>query len=573
MAVGLLLLVVVGGLVVVAVRRAGAHAGAAEGEGYTVRRFFQYLLLYGLLVVVAVGLSGLLGRLLTRDVLVAGAQVALARNLAFTVVGGPLLVGLALWTRQRLDADPREARALGWAVYVTAASLTALLVVTAALTDVLGAAVGIGRYDGQALARALVWGALWGAHWWVDARVTPREHTRAHHLLGSLVGLVLVTAGLGALLAGALSVLLGLEVATIVGGAGRPMLEGLVTFLVGVPVWFGYWVRTASRDDRGRYWLGYVLLVGVAGGLVTAMVSASLLLDSVLVWLLGDPGAAGAREHFTSAPAAAAGAVVGLLVWWYHAEVLRGAGVTTRTEVRRVYEYLMAGIGLVAAAVGLTMVLAGLVEALTGSAFVGGGATNTLLAAVTLLVVGGPVWWLYWRRIRTAAGADPAAELTSPTRRVYLFLMLGTGGLAAVVALIVAVYLLFEGVVAGTFGEETIRRMRFAVGVLVTAVAVAAYHALVYRDDRERAPAAAEAHGPRYVLLVGPADSEIARAVAHRTHGRVQAWVRTDDGAGAWSVEDVMAAVTAAAAQEVLVIAEPAGLRTIPLRRGGPVRP
>ena len=190
---------------------------------------------------------------------------------------------------------------------------------------------------------------------------------------------------------------------------------------------------------------------GVAGGLVTAVVSASLLLHSVLVWLLGDPGAVGAREHFGSAPAAAAGTVVGLLVWWYHQQVLRGAGMVARTEVRRIYEYLMAGIGLVAAAVGLTMVLSGLIETLTGRAFGGGHAVNTLLAA---------------------------------------------------------------------------------------------------------------------------ADPEIARAVAHRTHRRVQAWSRTDDGAGTWPVEDVMAALSVAGAQEVLVLAEPHGLRTIPLRRAAArVRP
>ena len=106
------------------IRKAGAGGTAGPADGHTVRRFFQYLVLYGLLVVVAVGLSGLLGRLLDRDVLVSADEAQLARDLAFTVVGVPLFAGVALWSRRRLADDPAEARSLGWAFYVTAASLT-----------------------------------------------------------------------------------------------------------------------------------------------------------------------------------------------------------------------------------------------------------------------------------------------------------------------------------------------------------------------------------------------------------------------------------------------------------------
>ena len=129
-------------------------------------------------------------------------------------------------------------------------------------------------------------------------------------------------------------------------------------------------------------------------------------------------------------------------------------------------------------------------------------------------------------------------------------MLFGVGGVAAVVALITGVYFLFEGIVEGTLGAETFRRMRFSVGVLLTAGAVAAYHWAVYRTDREHAPAPAEVHGPRFVLL-GPPDREIAHAVAHRTRGRVQAWSRADDGLPIRSVDDVMSALEGSTAEEV----------------------
>jgi len=568
MVVGLLFLVLVVALVVLAVRKANARAGrTATSDVTTLRRVFQYLLLYGLLVIVAIGISGLLGRLLETDVLVTGDESALARDLTFALVGGPLFVAVALWSRRRLAEDAGEARSFGWAAYVTAASLTSLLLAMTGLSRVLAWVTGLREYDGRGLAELLVWGGLWGAHWWIDTRTTPREHARVHHLGGSLVGLLTAAIGLGGLLSGALRVLLGLDGGAVVASGGRTMREGLVTLAVGAPVWFVYWLRTTARDERTPLWLAYVLLVGVAGGLVTAIVAASTLLYQVLVWLVGDPGSATAVEHFDGAPTAAAATVVGLLAWWYHRTVLGAGAGGARTEIRRVYEYLMAGTGLVAASVGLVMVLAALVGAAAGSAFTGGDAVNMLLAAVTLLAVGGPVWWLFWRRIQAASRESPDEEITSPTRRVYLAVLFGLGGLAAVVALIVGVYLLLDDVVQGTVGAETLRGMRFPVGVLVTTAAVAAYHGAIHRSDREHMPEAVAAKGPRFVLLVGPADPEIARAVARRTQGHVQAWSLVDDGRATWSADEVMAALEGTPAEEVVVLCDEDGPRAIPVRR------
>lgn len=569
MAISLLFLLLVVVVVVLAIRKAGAGGPAGPADGHTVRRFFQYLVLYGLLVVVAVGLAGLIGRLLERDVLVTADEAQLARDLAFTVVGLPLFAGVALWSRRRLADDPAEARSLGWAFYVTAASLTCLAMAMTGLGQVLGWATGLQEYDGRALAAFLVWGAAWGTHWWVEAHTTPAQHTRVHHLVGSLIGLVTAAIGLAGLLAGALRSLLGLDGDVLVAGGPNPILGGLVTLLVGAPVWFLYWVRTVARHERDPLWLAYVLLAGVGGGLVTAIVAASTLVFSVLVWLIGEPRSTDAAHYFHNAPTAAGAAVVGLLVWWYHRAVLEEAGTEERTEVRRIFDYLMAGIGLLAASGGLATLLVALIEAVTRSAdvFVDTSAVNTLLAAATLLAVGAPVWWFSWRRVQVAVRENPTDELTSPTRRFYLFALFGVGGMVAVIALLVGVFLLFVGMVEGTVGAETLRRMRFAVGVLITTAAIASYHWTVYRDDREHAPEAAQAQGPRFVLLVGPADDAIARVVAARTHGLVQAWSRTDDGLATWSIDEVMTALAGTTADEVIVLSDAGGLRAIPVHR------
>src|SRR5690606_4252626 len=96
--------------------------------------------------------------------------------------------------------------------------------------------------------------------------------------------------------------------------------------------------------------------------------------------------------------------------------------------------------------------------------------------------------------------ADPEGELASPTRRVFLFILFGLVGLVAVITLLVGVFILLEDMLDGRLSAETIRSMRFALGLLATSGAVAWYHWSVYRDDREAAPAD-ERRFPGFVLL------------------------------------------------------------------------
>ena len=122
---GVLILVALIAVVVLVLRKVTHRAGAGTPDGHAVRRFFQYLLLYGLLVVAAVGVSGLLGRLFDRSF--AEDEATLALYVAFTVVGVPLYAGMALWSRRTFRTSDTEGRSLGWAFYATAASLTSYM--------------------------------------------------------------------------------------------------------------------------------------------------------------------------------------------------------------------------------------------------------------------------------------------------------------------------------------------------------------------------------------------------------------------------------------------------------------
>ena len=554
-------------VVILVLRRFMARDGRVAVSGNSVRRFFQYVLLFGLLVVSAIGLSGLLGRLLRGATLVSSDQTALARNFSFVVVGVPLLLILANWTRRKFLADPLEATSLGWGFYVTLSSITSLVVAIFALHDILIWIVGTQKYNGETPARFILWGAIWGVHWWVDLRVTPALTSRYHHLLGSLIGLGTVVVGLSELLAEVIARIFHLGGDALFIRGGDSILLSAVTFLVGIPIWLLYWMRTYAKSKRDSLWLGYVLLAGVASGLVLAVSFASAVLYQILVWLIGDPRSTQTVFHFQNTSMYSGAAIVGVIAWRYHHAVLGEARLAARTEVQRIYEYLMAGIGLAAAAGGVGILLIALLEAMTNSSVIvgGNGATNTLLAAGTLLVVGGPLWWIFWRRIESATQDSPSIELTSATRRIYLFLLFGVGGVAGVASLLVGVFLLFDDIFKGQFSGETVHRARYSIAILLTASALAGYHWMIYRNEREVVEAGQR--GPHFVLLIGKKNPDLIQAINQHVGARVQTWQRLDDESEFGPVEDMLKILDGVQGESVILLAEAGGVRAIPIER------
>ena len=65
---------------------------------------------------------------------------------------------------------------------------------------------------------------------------------------------------------------------------------------------------------------------------------------------------------------------------------------------------------------------------------------NRLVLAVVLGVIGLPLWWMSWSRIRRQCDADPSAEIGSLTRRLYLVVLFGAGGLTPLISLIVVLF-------------------------------------------------------------------------------------------------------------------------------------
>lgn len=530
-------------------------SGASTGRGQTVvRRLIVFILLFALVVIAAIGVSGLIERLVGAGRVISEGDAGLARSLAFALVGAPLAGALWWWQRRRL-ADPTERASLWWVLYLTAMSLTALIVATVSLAT-LGSAALDGEWRPDALATFLVWAAVW--LWHRQMRVsTATAPTRLAELpveLAALYGLAVAVSGaigaLAALLAEALA-----EISVVLASSQHwivPVMQALVWCAVGALVWWWHWFRERARHARDAF--AAVLLIIVIGATAATALFAlgTLLFVALRVLFDTDPLA----EILAPLDEAIAAALIGAVAWVYHGLVL--ADRTERT--RRAARLVVSAIALIGAASGLGVIVNALLATLVQT-LVDDDPRTLLLGGISALVVGAPVWWLAWRPHRSTS-----ADAADPARRVYLVAVFGASAVVALVTLLLIGFRVFEFLL-GTSGG-LVERIRAPLGLLSATVVVFGYHFAVWRRDRAVAPKAARPGIGRVVLVVAGDADDAAGRIRTATGAPVTVWPAADAAAtlGDDDVSTLLESLRDVAAPRVLVVAEPGGgVRVTPL--------
>jgi len=559
----LLLVIAVAVLVVRKISNKGLNTNSTAQP---VRLFFQYALTLGLFITFTIGLAGLLGRLLGSSKDVVMDQSSLASNLAFVVVSGPLLAWLLNWLKKSIARNPLEAAGFIPTFFATLATIISLLVflssAIAASYNLIEGAPSLGYTS----ARAIVWGIALLVVLRISNSVIPKDDFRIQYFVGSLITAIAAIVGLVKVLTNLLSVILSQPIFL---GAQSPAListrdnalDGFGTLVIAAALWFYYWIKNANTKTNDKMWLTYVLVAGVGGSLVLALTSLTVTIYQTLVWFVGDPASQVVAEHFDGAPAAAASAFVGLLAWWYHKSLLTLN--SQRSETQRIYEYVVAAISLMASTVGISIISVAIIEASTSSVIVGDDVINTLLGALTVILVSGPVWVRFWNRIQGFAKTSEQEELTSPVRRIYLFLLFGVGGIVAIVSLITVVFQIFNGILSSTFGNSTLNEMRFALGILISTGIVAGYHWEIYRHEKD--VAVSFDSSTKSVLLVGPTNLEFVHALKAATGAKITFLERTDSGDLDWPTDRVIELITQSKDRDLLILLESTGVKVVPV--------
>lgn len=530
-------------LIVYAIRRARREQSPLP-TGQQVRFFFLYLVQLAALLVATAGLAGSIGPIVDGATLVADDANQTALNLAMLLLGLPLTVLLGLAARRRLSADRSELYSVGWSLFVTVGTVAPLIVAMVGGYRTMLTVVRAQDYDGFALSQLIVWGATWYLVRRLDHALSTAPRTALRHVTTALIGLGVSAVALGQLVSGLAQRAFDAETDSLVVTTSTSLHRGLALLAVGAAVWVLDWLRGLHRRPDSEAWRFMVVLFGVTGGLIATISSAAIAGYQVAVWLVGSPESDVARTHFESLPDTLGGLFAGGLVWWYHRTLLRERRHDARAEVDRAYEHVMSAGGLLAAALGVVILIVAVIEALTGTRLIrGDSAVNTLLLACTLLIVGVPVWLVYWR---ATLGRESDEERGSITRRVYLLTLLGVGGLVALGTAIGTVYVFLRDAIEGRLDSSTVRAVRYPLAVLLTSGGVAGYHFAVFRgehrgDGSELATPVQRSTTLHRVVVAGPSNPAL-EASLRKVPGVELEWVV--GGSGAWPVDDVVGRVT-----------------------------
>ena len=557
-------LVIGGGIagIVIAVRKSTPSGESAAQP--TVRRVIVYILLFALVVIAAIGVSGLLGRLLdTGNALASSDITGLARSLAFTLIAGPFAAVLwwVLWRRM----DGAERSSVAWGLYLAGLYTVSLVTFSTALLTTAAVLVR-GDWQPRLFATGVVWAGVWVWHLWMSRHEekSPTQLVTVAPILGSVFGLVIAVGGAVT----ALSSLLDAAVDAAVDAApsltpGEPWweltLQALIWFAGGLVIWWWHWIRSQARDLRGGLADLMVVAVGVAGAAILTLsgVGTVLFLLLRLAFDRTDP----VTDILDLLGFGVSVAFIGALVWSYHRGLTLARSDTTRVATKLV----TSGVGLVAAASGLGVVVNAILAATT-TPLAGSGTRTLLLGGISALVVGGPVWWLAWQPTTPLS----PAEVRSTGRRVYLILVFGVSAVVAIVTLLVIGYRLFEFALGDFTGDSVIDRVRASLGLLVATGLAAGYHFAVWRRDRSvsaEAPQPARTIGR--VLLVTDADPEpLSLAIGAATGGAAVFVLKRADGAGSSATAEHLAqALTGVTGKRVLVVTGPGDrVEVIPLQ-------
>jgi hypothetical protein len=541
----------------------GPAQAAAPGAGRaqsTVRRIIVLVLLFALVTVAAIGLSGLLTRVLDPGSTLVTDDAGLARALAFTFIAGPL-AGVLWWWEHRRLRDPAERASLVWALYLVAMSLVAL--VTATIGAASAIAEGLdGRWDASSACVALVWGGVWVWHRWMrrSAATAPTRLVEVTPAIGTVYGLIVATVGsIGALRA---IVSAGLEIFLPVLVSTRPWLlevgQALTWAVIGAAVWWWHWTRERGREGRGGF-ASVLLILTVGAAAALTLFAVGTLLFVVLQLVFGTDAVAVVLRPLDTAVASA---LVGGIVWTAQSRILSARP----DSVRRSGRLLISAVALVGAASGLGVVVNALLASIV-SPLVDTDPRTLLLGGLSALAVGLPVWWIAWNPTRSV----PAEEAAPPARRVYLIAIFGASAIVAVVTLLLIGFRLFQFVLGPTEAGGLVERIRAPFGLLIATAVVFAYHFAVWRSDRRIARDVVPRQTIGRVLLVTGGDaSGLVAAVRSETGAQVTTMrASVPDEVLALGEEDapaVLDALRGLTARRVLVVATvEGGIRAVPL--------
>ena len=495
----------------------------------SIRRLYFYLVAFISIEVVLWGLVSLLRSIVDRSI--SGGVDALAQALALILVGMPLFLIHWLWAQRAAARDEEEQNASLRAVFLYGILLATLIPVAQNLLSFIDrsfvelAGLGVGRafssFSRQTVADnliAILMNGIVALYFWNVlrndwAKLTDRQNysdvRRLYRYLWMLYGLLLTVFGAQQILRFLFYVPNGL-----LGHLGREVaINGMALLVVGTPVWVYSWrvIQNSLTDpaEMGSTLRLVVLYLLSLGGVITVITAAWMVIDTILNVLLGQALSSAELIQKIGGPISIAiplGLVWAYYGYWLNRHIEAAGDRVRQAGLKRLYNYILAFIGLVVSFVGMATLVSFLIDMLTGFGIVfSDSMRNSLASSLASLIVGLPLWLVMWKPMQAEAivqGELGDHARRSLVRKAYLYLALFAsviGGMATAVGL---VYNLLRALLTGDTGPDFANNILILAQLLVLFGVVLLYHLSVLRADGASTADSLAEKQKEYPLLV-----------------------------------------------------------------------
>jgi hypothetical protein len=538
----------------------GLQLVSGTTEMKSIRRLYFYLVAFISIEVVLWGLVSLL-RSVVNDTVSGGAD-ALAQALALILVGVPIFLIHWLWAQRASARDDDEKTATLRAVFFYGILLATLIPVVQNLLSLIdrsliqGAGLGVGRafslFREQTLADNLIaifmngivaayfWNILRGEWMELSDKENFTEVRRLYRYIWMLYGLLMTVFGAQQILR-----FLFYIPGDVLGELGREIVvNGTALILVGAPIWVYSW-RTIQDSLADPAEMGSTLRLGILyllalAGVITVITAASVVVNAIITWLLGADWTLRDFIQQIGGPISI-GVPLGL-VWayygyWLNRHIEAVGDRVRQSALKRLYNYILAFIGLVVAFIGVATLFAFIIDTVTGTGILMSDSTRgTLATSISSLIVGLPLWLIMWRPMQAEALSQSEMgdhARRSVLRKIYLYLALFAsviGGMATAVGL---VYQLIRAVLTGDPGSDFVNEILNLIQLLFLFGVVLMYHLNVLRmDGASTADSLADKQSEYSVLIVDSGNGfvESVRVSLMKLGSRVQVTVTNPSG-------------------------------------------
>lgn len=262
--------------------------------------------------------------------------------------------------------------------------------------------------------------------------------------------------------------------------------------IIGTILWFIFWTfaqrayANPLKEERSSVIRKIYLYLVLFLSIILVVISASFVLVDVFNGWLGLPASPDPTAKFLPISIFA---IIGM-IWIYHNSVLKKDAsleeeIEQQANVRRIFTYLMAGVGFAA----LSISLGGVVSVLIRSVYHGvllQDLRKQLSWFSALLIIGTPLWLIYWQRAQKNAEESKAAgynERRSFIRTYYLYFFTYLAAITIIGSLVFIVAQLVEILMGLRSFSGLMTDIGQSLSYSLISLVIILYHRLVLQKD------------------------------------------------------------------------------------------